>query len=401
VALVAGVTALAAAIGLSILLLGLQRVFASAPTLWDSNDRDIKDTSLSVVIPAFDEEQNIEGCLTHVLMSERPCSRWDVIVVDDQSSDNTVKIAEEAIVTVAGADQPGATVLQAGPRPKGERWVGKNWGCCQAMEQVNSEWVLFIDADVTLAPDAIRRALHQSINENADLFSLAPRLTCGCLAEWMVQPIMASLLGLGFPILEANDPASTVAFAAGPFMLFRRDSYNAIGGHRALAGEVVEDLALARRIKEGGFRLRYVLGIDAVDLQMYANLQALWEGWSKNWFLGLDRSISKSLGAGGVVLLMFTLPWLLLPASLTMACLSSQDQILWLSDAGLGLIAILMQLNVRLWTRARFSVPLRHWWLMGIGGMIIGLIAPTSVWKSLTGRGWTWKGRSLAEAQAR
>ena len=400
-ALVAGVTALAAAIGLSILLLGLQRVFASAPTLWDSNDRDITDTSLSVVIPAFDEEKNIEGCLTHVLMSERPCSRWDVIVVDDQSSDNTVKIAEEAIVTVAGADQPGATVLQAGPRPKGERWVGKNWGCSQAMEQVNSEWVLFIDADVTLAPDAIRRALHQSINENADLFSLAPRLTCGCLAEWMVQPIMASLLGLGFPILEANDPASTVAFAAGPFMLFRRDSYNAIGGHRALAGEVVEDLALARRIKEGGFRLRYVLGIDAVDLQMYANLQALWEGWSKNWFLGLDRSISKSLGAGGVVLLMFTLPWLLLPASLTMACLSSQDQILWLSDAGLGLIAILMQLNVRLWTRARFSVPLRHWWLMGIGGMIIGLIAPTSVWKSLTGRGWTWKGRSLAEAQAR
>ena len=399
-ALVAGVTALAAAIGLSILLLGLQRVFASAPTLSDSNDRDIKDTSLSVVIPAFDEEQNIEGCLTHVLMSERPCSRWDVIVVDDQSSDNTVKIAEQAIVTVAGADQPVATVLQAGPRPNGERWVGKNWGCCQAMEQVNSEWVLFIDADVTLAPDAIRRALHQSINENADLFSLAPRLTCGCLAEWMVQPIMASLLGLGFPILEANDPASTVAFAAGPFMLFRRDSYNAIGGHRALAGEVVEDLALARRIKEGGFRLRYVLGIDAVDLQMYANLQALWEGWSKNWFLGLDRSISKSLGAGGVVLLMFTLPWLLLPASLTMACLSSQDQILWLSDAGLGLIAILMQLSVRLWTRARFSVPLRHWWLMGLGGMIIGLIAPTSVWKSLTGRGWTWKGRSLAEAQA-
>ena len=400
-ALVAGVTALAAAIGLSILLLGLQRVFASAPTLWDSNDRDITDTSLSVVIPAFDEEKNIEGCLTHVLMSERPCSRWNVIVVDDQSSDKTVKIAEKAIVTVAGADQPGATVLQAGPRPKGERWVGKNWGCSQAMEQVNSEWVLFIDADVTLAPDAIRRALHQSINENADLFSLAPRLTCGCLAEWMVQPIMASLLGLGFPILEANDPASTVAFAAGPFMLFRRDSYNAIGGHRALAGEVVEDLALARRIKEGGFRLRYVLGIDAVDLQMYANLQALWEGWSKNWFLGLDRSISKSIGAGGVVMLMFTLPWLLLPASLTMACLSSQDQILWLSDAGLGLIAILMQLSVRLWTRARFSVPLRHWWLMGVGGMIIGLIAPTSVWKSLTGRGWTWKGRSLAEAQAR
>ena len=397
-ALVAGVTALAAGIGLGILLLGLQRVFASAPTLWHQNDEPITDTSLTVVIPAFNEADNIEGCLTHVLMSDKPCSHWEVFVVDDQSSDNTVKIAEQTIGIVAGADQPSAAVLQAGPRPKGERWVGKNWGCSQAMEQIGSEWVLFIDADVTLAPDAIRRALQQSINEKADLFSLAPRLTCGCLAEWMVQPIMASLLGLGFPILEANDPASTVAFAAGPFMLFRRNSYNTIGGHRALAGEVVEDLALARRIKEGGFRLRYVLGIDAVNLQMYANLEALWEGWSKNWFLGLDRSISKSLGAGGVVLLMFTLPWLLLPTSLTMAFLSNQDQILWLCDAGFAFIAILMQLGVRLWTRTRFSVPLRHWWLMGIGGVIIGLIAPTSVWKSLTGRGWTWKGRSLAEA---
>ena len=182
-------------------------------------------------------------------------------------------------------------------------------------------------------------------------------------------------------------------------MLFRRESYNAIGGHRALAGEVVEDLALARQIKEGGYRLRYVLGIDAVDLQMYANFEALWEGWSKNWFLGLDRSISKSLGAGGVVLLMFTLPWLLWPASLTMALLSGNHQSLWLMDAGFGLAAIAMQLSLRLWTQTRFSMPLRYWWLMGLGGIIIGLIAPTSVWKSLTGKGWTWKGRSLAEAQ--
>ena len=399
-ALVAGVTALAAGIGLSILRVGLQRVFASAPTLWKNNDELVTDTSLTVVIPAFNEANNIEGCLTHVLMSDKPCSHWEVLVVDDQSSDDTVKIAEQTIGTVARADQPVAAVLQAGPRPKGERWVGKNCGCSQAMERIRTEWVLFIDADVTLTPDAILRALQQSINEKADLFSLAPRLSCGCLAEWMVQPIIASLLGLGFPILEANDPDSKVAFAAGPFMLFRRSSYNSIGGHRALAGEVVEDLALARRIKEGGFRLRYVLGIDAVDLQMYANFEALWEGWSKNWFLGLDRSISKSLGAGGVVLLMFTLPWLLVPTSLTMALLSNHDQILWLIDAGFGLIAILMQLSVRLWTQARFSVPLRHWWLMGIGGVIIGLIAPTSVWKSLTGRGWTWKGRSLAEDQA-
>jgi hypothetical protein len=129
-------------------------------------------------------------------------------------------------------------LLDAGPRPDGERWVGKHWAGC------------------------LRRALAQSCAEGADLFSLAPRLSCGCLAEWLVQPIMASLLGLGFPIEAANDPASPVAFAAGPFMLFRRSAYAVSGGHRALAAEVVEDLALARRLKQGGFRLCYLLGLD-------------------------------------------------------------------------------------------------------------------------------------------
>ncbi len=396
--LAVGVLALGATVGLMILLLGLQKVFSSAPTLWKSDEQDLEDTSLTVVIPAFNEASNIKRCLTHVLTSELPCLHWKVLVIDDQSSDSTIEIAEQTIHSLCRDRRLNVEVLQAGPRPQGERWVGKNWCCSRAMEEVKTEWVLFIDADVTLAPDAIRRALHQSTHEKADLLSLAPRLTCGCLVEWMVQPIMASLLGLGFPILKANDPESKVAFAAGPFMLFRSRSYKAIGGHQALAGEVVEDLALAHRIKNSGFRLRYVLGIDAVDLQMYANLAELWEGWSKNWFLGLNRNISKSIAAGSAVLLMFTSPWLLLPSSLLMAGYSHHDQILWLTDSFLELCAILMQLSIRLWTAARFSMPKCYWWLMGIGGILIWAISIVSPYKTLTGQGWTWKGRNLAES---
>ena len=202
---------------------------------------------------------------------------------------------------------------------------------------------------------------------------------------------------------ETNNPDSPVAFAAGPFMLFRREAYTAIGGHRALADEVVEDLALARRIKVGGYRLRYCLGLDAVDLQMYANLGALWEGWSKNWFLGLDRSVTKALGAGGVVLLMFSGPWLITAsAAITLLWLINNSQTptqtIGLASAAalLGAIGIGLQLVLRLWIRQRFAVPLTHWWLMGLGGLIVAAIAPTSVWRSLTGRGWTWKGRPLA-----
>ncbi|EAU73042.1 glycosyltransferase family 2 protein [Synechococcus sp. RS9916] len=393
----------AAALGLTILLIGLQRVFAVAPVL--SNASTIAPSpptaSLTVVIPAYNEAANISRCLSSVLRNETPCADWRVVVVDDDSSDATVNLASATIETTPSQAQ--TSVLQAGPRPSGERWVGKNWACSRAMASVETDWVLFMDADVELAPQTLRRALAQANAEEADLFSLAPRLVCSCLAEWMVQPIMASLLGLGFPMEETNNPDSPVAFAAGPFMLFRREAYTAIGGHQALADEVVEDLALARRIKGGGYRLRYCLGLDAVDLQMYANLGALWEGWSKNWFLGLDRSVTKALGAGGVVLLMFSGPWLITAsAAITLLWLINNShtptQTIGLASAAalLGGIGIGLQLVLRLWIRQRFAVPLTHWWLMGLGGLIVAAIAPTSVWRSLTGRGWTWKGRPLA-----
>ena len=394
VAIILLLAAIASSAGLLILQIGLWRVFAVAPQLKAQTfDSPPPETSLTVVIPAYNEAVNIGACLQSVLDSTSPCTAWSVLVVDDASTDATAEIALQA----ASDRSEICSVLQAGPRPAGERWVGKNWACSRAMEQVTSEWVLFIDADVRLSPDALRRALVQAIEEKADLFSLAPRLECGCLAEWMVQPIMASLLGLGFPIEATNDPDSDVAFAAGPFMLFSSQAYAAIGGHRQLAAEVVEDLALARRIKSSGYRLVYQLGLDAVMLRMYQDLPALWEGWTKNWLIGLDRDVLRALGASGVVLQMFTLPWLVLPAALVLLVLLPQLADWWRLSLGLASVALLQQWLLRLWTRRRFDLPMRHWWLMGAGGLLVGLIGPVSVWRTLTGRGWTWKGRALAE----
>ena len=387
-------TAMASCIGLLILQVGLWRVFELAPQLQAAADVPVPQTSLTVVIPAYNEAGNIGACLASVLNGQRPCVDWEVLVVDDDSTDST---AELAVACAARHPQSAAgfSVLPAGPRPASERWVGKNWACTRAMEQVRSDWVLFIDADVQLQADAIRRALAQAITDQADLLSLAPRLTCGCLAEWMVQPIMASLLGLGFPIEAANDPDSDVAFAAGPFMLFRRSVYDQIGGHRALAAEVVEDLALARRIKTGGYRLRYLLGLDAVDLRMYADLAALWEGWTKNWCLGLDRDPGKALAAAGVVVLMFSLPWLLIPVSIGLLLVLPIAQWWWLALLAAASVAVLQQFILRLWNRREFQLPIDYWWLMGAGGLIVGAIGPVSVWRTFTGQGWTWKGRSL------
>ncbi|WP_411875333.1 glycosyltransferase [Vulcanococcus limneticus] len=439
--------AAAAALGLVILIAGLEQVFARAPRLAELQESGsdatgpapapatasatstasatatasvtattsvttttsvafaLANTSLTVVVPAYNEAANIAACLTSLLRSEDPCGDWRVLLVDDRSSDATVAIAEAA-AGACGVTEPRFSLLDAGPRPVGERWVGKNWACSRAMEQVVSEWVLFVDADVRLQPATLRRALAQATTDGADLLSLAPRLSCGCLAEWLVQPIMASLLGLGFPIEAANDPTSSVAFAAGPFMLFRRSTYLAIGGHRALAAEVVEDLALARRIKQGGHRLRYLLALDALELRMYSDFASLWEGWTKNWLLGLDGDVARALAASSVVLLMFSGPWLLAAVAALLAAgfapvrfapmgLSDQRLVL-LAALALGLAGIGLQLVLRLWIRRQFQLPISFWWLMGAGGLVVAAIGPVSVWRTLSGRGWTWKGRPLA-----
>lgn len=377
---------------LLLLLLALELQLGRAPRL-DRSASPVWPEGISavrVVIPVFNEEENIGECLDALCAALPQDHPVDVVVADDESTDGTVALAQSA---------SGVQVLSAGQRPAAERWCGKNWPASVAAAipwpegDPEQQWLLFLDADVKLRPGAIAAALAEASSSGADLLSLAPRLECGCLAEWLVQPIVAALLGLGFPIRRSNDPDDSTAFAAGPFMLFRRSAYEAIGGHRAVASEVVEDLALARRIKAHGLSLRYLLGVDWVDLRMYRSLAALWEGWTKNWFLGLDRNLLKAAGSVGVVLLLFALPWLSLLWALIAFLWSGQPNLMLALPALLGVTLVF---SVRLWSTWRFATPLRYWWLSWLGAVLIAAIVPASVWKTTTGRGWTWRGRSLA-----
>ena len=292
-------------------------------------------------------------------------------------------------------------VLEAGPRPTSQPWCGKNWPASVGAEapwpegEPGDQWLLFLDADVRLAPAALVSAVEEAKRSSADLLSLAPRLSCTCLAEWLVQPIVINFLGLEFPLQRTNDADDPTAFAAGPFMLFNRRAYEAIGGHAAMPSEVVEDLALARRIKASGYRLRYLLGLDLVHLSMYPDLAALWEGWTKNWYLGVDRNPVRAAGSAVVALLLYTVPWLMVVLGLlgraAFVPLSNPLEA-WFWP---GMVAIGLQWFIRLWAQWRFLLPTRFWWLAWMGGLLIGAIVPVSVFRTITTRGWTWRGRPL------
>tara|TARA_Y100000589_G_scaffold246997_1_gene234915 strand:- start:500 stop:1681 length:1182 start_codon:yes stop_codon:yes gene_type:complete len=367
-------------------------IFKNAPFLEDTEFIGRIETSLTIIIPCFNEEINIVNCLTALSKINNPCLNYKIIIVDDCSTDKTFLNAQNCKKELFNNSE-NINIISAGPRPKDKNWVGKNWACFKAAEKANSEWLLFLDADVVVEEKCIFNALNKSYKENIDLLSLAPKVNCNCLAEWIVQPIMTSLLMIGFPISSTNDKDSNLAFAAGPFMLFKSSAYYKIGGHEGSFDQVVEDLALARKIKENNLKLKFLIALKDVSLNMYKDLNALVEGWSKNWFLGLDKNIFKSITASIFVLLAYSMPWIVFLTSLPLVFINNSPIntfICLFSFCSLFIYAL-----KRYWLKINYRIPNKYWYLNGFGGILILYISILSIYKTYTGIGWTWKGRKL------
>ncbi|MEM9266600.1 MAG: glycosyltransferase family 2 protein [Cyanobacteria bacterium P01_F01_bin.13] len=369
----------------------LQASLATAPRLplLDTAPDTLPTTTL--IIPAYNEQVNMTECLEAALASRLPHpEQLQVIVADDESIDDTAALAKK----VARQDTR-VEVLTVPPRPTDIPWRGKNWACANAIEKATGDYVLFIDADVRLEPDAIATAVTDCQNQQADLLSCGPGIICGCLAEWLVQPIMMSLIAVGFNFEAVNDPQNAqTAFAAGPFMLFRRSAYDQIGGHRAVATETVEDVQLAKRIKGNGLKLRYLLSTELIKVRMYRSFAALWEGWTKNYYEGGGRKLGGTLFSAFALSLIFVMPWLGLAAGLWGSFLGQTPG--WWLVLGLGIISVGLQVYMRWAAQRVFNQPFRYWWLGWLSGGIVVAIALTSIIKTETGWGWTWRGRSLA-----
>ncbi|MCY7276378.1 MAG: glycosyltransferase [Phormidesmis sp. CAN_BIN44] len=353
-----------------------------------SADRALPDLpSVSVIIPAYNEAENIQSCVNAVLNSS-DSERLEVWVVDDQSTDDTLAI-------VQAISDPRLNVLAGKPRPAGETWVGKNWACAQVTALTNGDFLLFIDADVQLKRGAIETAVAVAEREQVDLLTFWMTIVCGCFGEWLAQPVIASLFAASYSFAEVCDPKSEAVFAVGPFMLFRRSAYERIGGHRAVADEVVEDVELGRRIKQHGLTLWYGLGHEMADVRMYRSFAALWEGWTKNWYLGSRRNLQRTLYGAFVTFLVFTVPWLGLMISIVQIIFFP---IHWwdLSPIVLALTAIVLHYNLRLLVQKFSNISPDYWWLSGIGGVLVSAIAIASIIKTETGWGWTWRGRNLS-----
>ncbi|MDY0062892.1 MAG: glycosyltransferase family 2 protein [Myxococcota bacterium] len=245
---------------------------------------------LTVVIPARNEQRNIQRAVRAVLAQDHP--GLELIVVDDRSTDETGKLA-------AACDPARVRVVPGGGPPAG--WAGKPAACQLGAEQAGGEWLLFLDADVELAPWAIRRSLAVARARQLDLLSLWGSWRLHSIAEKLLLPAIGGFVRAAHPLDRVNDPRRREAFANGQFLLFRRSAYARLGGHGQVQDAVLEDVALGRAVKRAGMRLGMLLAPQAFAVRLYTGLGEIWRGFAKNLYAGMDHRPGLALLAASFV----------------------------------------------------------------------------------------------------
>lgn len=243
---------------------------------------------ISAIVPARNEEAVIEACVRSLA---RQAEIAEIFVVDDQSTDRTAEIVRGLMPEIQNLQ-----LLKAREIPAG--WLGKNHAVWEGAKHASSRWLLFTDADAELLDAATAQALRIADEKGAVLVSFSPEQVTEAWYEKALIPFIYNRLAKYFSYDAVNDEKSQAAAANGQFLMIRQDVYDAIGGHRAVAAEVLEDVALAKRAKAAGNRIWFGSGLDVVRVRMYRSFQAMWEGWKKNLYLligGTPRALYREL----------------------------------------------------------------------------------------------------------
>lgn len=240
---------------------------------------------VSVIVPARNEEASLGACLQS--LASQAGIDYEIIVVDDASTDRTREIAQ----SFAGVRVVEAAPLQAG-------FTGKSNALACGARQARGRWLLFTDADTVHSPGSLAASLQEAERHQAALLSYSPRQEVKGFWEKAVMPVVFAELTRAYRTEDVNDPASPVAAANGQYLLISREAYDAVGGHAAVVRSLLEDVELARAVKRSGRRIRFRYGSDRVRARMYRSFAQLREGWTKNLALLFESPLRLALLRG-------------------------------------------------------------------------------------------------------
>jgi glycosyltransferase involved in cell wall biosynthesis len=362
------------------LIKSMLKTFSESPFLDKFEKKEHANPKVSVILPARNEEKFIEKCLNSLVTQDY--DNYEVIAINDSSKDSTGDIIKKY-----SEKFPKVIFVDAKPKPDG--WMGKNWACMEGYKKASGDLLLFTDADTTHTNSVISLAVSHLLSLKLDALTVIPRMLCLDRITKITLPMISTFLHTRFSALRVNDTSKNTGYFFGSFFIMKKSTYDSVGTHESVKGELVEDGALGKKVKESDFKMRMVRGEHLVDAVWARDASTLWNAL-KRLMIPLYLQNAKIAVASffGVLFLLF-MPFPILGYS-----------IIFSSDSSLVLFVIsciassLVYLGGMLDAVKGLELKLRYSLFAPVGSFIVvsGFLAGLIQAKSKTAV--SWRGRT-------
>ena len=249
------------------LIKSMLRTFNESPFLDKFEKKEHGKPKVSIILPARNEEKFIGKCLDSLIKQDY--DNYEIITINDSSNDATGDIIKKY-------SEKFPKVISVDAKPKPDGWMGKNWACIEGYKKASGDLLLFTDADTVHTSSVISLAVSHLLSLELDALTVIPRMLCLDKITKITLPMISTFLHTRFSALRVNDTSKGTGYFFGSFFIIKKSTYDSVGTHEGVKGELVEDGALGRKVKESNFKMRMVRGEHLIDAVWARDSFTLW-----------------------------------------------------------------------------------------------------------------------------
>ena len=290
-----------------VLIKSMLKSFSKTPYLDKFEVKEHEKPKVSVIIPARNEEKLISKCLNSIL--DQDYENYEIIVIDDSSEDGTAEILKKYA-------SKNSKIIHVTARPKPKDWMGKNWACMEGFQKATGELLVYTDSDTKYSKNVLSLAVSHLLSLKLDALTVIPKLLCFDNWTRITLPMLSTFLHTRFSALRVNDPSKKTGYFFGSFFIIKKSVYEAIGTHEGVKHEIIEDGALGKKVKEGGYNLRMVRGEHLLEAVWARNKPTLWNGLKRLMIPLFLQGKRIAIGVFVAVLFLLLIPFPILVFSM-------------------------------------------------------------------------------------
>lgn len=358
--------------------------FRDSPYLDKFTEKSHQKPKVSIILPARNEEEFITKCLDSLV--DQDYENYEIIAIDDRSEDRTGQI-------ISSFAQKNSKIIHVTAEPKPENWMGKNWACFEGFKRSAGELLLFTDADTKHSKKMVSLSVSHLLSENLDALTVIPKMLCLDFWTRVTLPMLSTFLHTRFSALRVNDPSKKTGYFFGSFFIIKRKAYESVGTHEGVKGELVEDGALGKKVKESGFKMKMVRAEHLLEAVWARDLPTLWHALKRLVIPLYLQNKKMAVGIFFAVLFLLFMPFPILTYAASFANSGTSFSLLFsisVITAGLLYIAAILE------AKKGLGLGLVHALLGPIGSFMIVVGFASGILQVKSNKALMWRGRTYS-----